>query len=307
MSGVFIQPWTRSFERCEVILERGERVATDNVDVVYASYNATSRVCLMYYRGAELGAVQGAATAALRVARRAHDRDMEAVVTTVIQASRCLRGETASPLDLSTADQDDGAFLAQLDEHRAPVGVFFCRVLRCGVLYLHGGAEQACELGLAASAHLDRAFSNPSLAEYLFYYSMALLARWPQLAPHDRRHGRRVVRRAQGRFRTWARSCPENFAARCALLEAEIARVNGEGTVLDHLNAALEAAVRDGRAQYEALAAELAARQCDAQGQAVVARIYRERALHAYERWGALVKARQLADQLADPELKRSA
>ena len=92
----------------------------------------------------------------------------------------------------------------------------------------------------------------------------------------------------------WARSCPQNFAARFALIEAERARVNGCGPGLELLNTALEAAVRDDRAQYEALAAELAARRCDALGQATVARLYRERALRAYRRWGAAVKVREL-------------
>jgi predicted ATPase/serine/threonine protein kinase len=301
MSGIFIQPWTRPFERCEEILARGERVATDNADFVYASYNATSRVCLMYYRGAELGAVLADAAVALRETRRARDHDMEAVVATVMQASRCLRGETGGTCDFSSPEQSDRDFMASLDERSTPIGVFFCRVLRCGVLYFHGRADLVCELGRDASVFEANAFSNPSFAEYLFYYAMALLARWPELTRRERRRARRVVRRARAKFRVWARSCPENFAARRALLEAERARVRGRGQVLEQLNAALEAAVRDDRPQYEGLAAELAARQCDALGQATVARIYRERALRAYRRWGATVKARELADQLEAP------
>jgi hypothetical protein len=123
---------------------------------------------------------------------------------------------------------------------------------------------------------------------------MALLARWPALTRRERRRGRRVLRRARVKFHVWARCCPENFAARRALLEAELARAGGQGGVLELLNEALEAAVRDGRGPYEALAAELAAHQCDALGQATVARIYRERALRAYRRWGAAVKVREL-------------
>jgi hypothetical protein len=301
MSGIFILPWTQPFERCEEILARGERVATDNADFAYASYTATSRVCLMYYRAAELGTVLEEAAVALRETRRARDHDMEAVVATVIQASRCLRGETASPSDFSTAEQRDQDFMATLDPRSTPIGVFFCRAIRCGVLYLHGRADLVCELGRDASAFEANAFSNPSFAEYLFYYAMGVLARWPELTERERRRGRRVVRRARARFRVWARCCPENFAARLALIEAERARINGIGSVLEQLNAALEASVRDGHPQYEALAAELAARQCDALGQATVARIYRERAQRAYQRWGAVVKARELADQLGVP------
>jgi predicted ATPase/predicted Ser/Thr protein kinase len=295
MSGTFIQPWTRPFEHCEEILARGARVATANADTVYASYAATARACLMYYRGAELGDVIEAAEAALHEARRACDHDMEAVVASLLQASRCLRGETASETDFSTAEQGDRDLLAGLDERSTPIGVFFCRAIRCGVLYLHGRADLACELGRSATAFEANAFSNPSLAEYLFFYAMGLLARWPELTRRERRRGRRVVRRARARFRVWARSCPENFAARRALLEAEHARVHGRGPVLEQLNAALEMAARSGRVHYEALAAELAARQCEALGQATVARIYRDRARRAYRRWGAAQKLQQIA------------
>jgi len=177
MSGIFIQPWTRSFEHCEDVLARGARVATDNADFVYASYAATSMVCLMYYRGASLGGVVDEATVALRHTRRARDYDMETVVGTVIQASRCLRGETASPIDFSTPEHGDRELLATLDERTTPIGVFFCRAIRCGVLYLHGRDDLVCELGHRASTFEDNAFSNPSLAEYLFYYAMAQLRR----------------------------------------------------------------------------------------------------------------------------------
>ncbi len=294
MSGIFIQPWTRPFEHCEELLARGARVATGNADFVYASYNSTSRVCLRYYRGVDPGAVLEDAAAALRETRRARDHDMESVVLTVMQACRCLRGETASPIDFSTAEQGDADFMASLDERSTPIGVFFCRAIRCGVLYLHGRADLVCALGEGASAFEAHAFSNPSLAEYLFYYAMGVLARWPELTWRERRRGRRVVRRARARFRAWARACPENFAARLALIEAERARVNGTGAVLEHLNAAIEEAVRGDRAHYEALAAELAARQCEALGQATVARLYRDRALRAYRRWGAVVKVAEL-------------
>jgi len=131
---------------------------------------------------------------------------------------------------------------------------------------------------------------------------MALLARWPDLTGATRRAANRTIRRAVDRFAGWARSCPDNFAARHALLEAEWARVHGKGQVLDRLNAALEAAVRHHRVQYEALAAELAADHCERVGQATMARIYLERSLVAYRGWGANVKARQLADRLATVE-----
>ncbi|HSK03400.1 MAG TPA: AAA family ATPase [Kofleriaceae bacterium] len=297
MSGIFIQPWTRPFEHCEEILARGTRVATDNADFVYASYNETARVCLMYYRGAELGAVLETAAAALRETRRGRDHDMEVVVGGVIQVSRCLRGETSGPTDFSTDEHPD--LIDSLDETTTPICVFFCRAVRIGVLYFHGRADLACELGAEAGALEAHAFSNPSLAEYLFYRAMSVLARWPELSRKEQQHGRRVVRRARARFRVWARSCPANFAARLSLIEAERARINGSGSVLEHLNAAFEAAVRDGRTHYEALAAELAARQCDALGQATVARIYRERALRAYRRWGAALKVRELESLVA--------
>jgi hypothetical protein len=53
--------------------------------------------------------------------------------------------------------------------------------------------------------------------------------------------------------------------------------------------------------QYEALAAELAAGHCEASGQGAIARIYLERALGAYRRWGAELKVRELAGRLAAP------
>ncbi len=304
INGIFIQPWTDRFEACEEILARGSALSTENADFAHAAYNATSLACVMYYRGAPLERVTHKAAAMKMYARQARDHDMTAVLEVVERASMCLRGETAGPTDLSTFPTlpthsprawSEQAFLASLSADTTPVAVFFYRAIKAGVLYLHGRPDLACALGHEAARLTRNAFSNPSLAEHVFYHAMSLArtagaaSSWPSAA-------RSTLRGAVRSFGRWAAFCPENFAPRLHLLQAEERRLGGHRDVLHYLNAARETARRHGRIQYEALAAELAAEHCFRVGHDAAGSASLDAAVDAYQRWGALTKAKMLAE-----------
>jgi predicted ATPase/serine/threonine protein kinase len=293
ITGIFILPWTQPFAAGQDLLARGLKIALENADFPYASYNATSMVCVMYYRGLPLDHVIQVATTSLRHTQRAGHYDMEVVVSSLMRACMCLRGQTASPSDYSGEGFDEAKFLASIDQKTTPVGTFFHRAIKVAVLYLHGRFELACELGREATSYEANAFSNPSRMECRFYYAMAL-CRLPELSGRERRMIKRVFTELQKR----AALCPANFAARYELLAAELARVSRKGDVLSHLNTAIEAARSHGNTHYEALGSELAAAHCASNNQHSIARVYLKSSIEAYQRWGAVVKVRELEKQL---------
>ena len=103
-------------------------------------------------------------------------------------------------------------------------------------------------------------------------------------------------------LQTWAEDGPENLANRVALIEAEIARLDGRELEAEHLyEDAIRSARKHGFVQNEGLANQLAARFNVERGFETIANAYLREARDCYLRWGSDGKVRQL-DRL-DPHL----
>ena len=98
-------------------------------------------------------------------------------------------------------------------------------------------------------------------------------------------------------IQTWCGFCPANHAHRLALIDAEIARVQGQAAVaLDLYDQAIELSRQHGFTQDRALANELAGRFHLGRGRTTVARAYLTEARFAYQQWGASAKVRALEE-----------
>jgi len=104
-------------------------------------------------------------------------------------------------------------------------------------------------------------------------------------------------------MRRWVALSPENHEHSQLLVEAECARLRGARMeAADLYDRALAAARAQRYVNIEALAAELAARFWFRDGKPDFGRIYLEKALHAYDAWGATGK---VADLMAKNGLNR--
>ncbi len=93
----------------------------------------------------------------------------------------------------------------------------------------------------------------------------------------------------------WAENCPENYFNRHALVEAEIARIEGRHLdAMDLYEKAIHSARDNGFVQNEALANELASRFYRDRNFLTIADTYFYNARHCYVRWGAFAKVKQL-------------
>jgi PAS domain S-box-containing protein len=104
-----------------------------------------------------------------------------------------------------------------------------------------------------------------------------------------------ALRTHHAQIAVWAQNCPENFGNRAALVEAEIARL--EGRVLD-AERLYEEAIRSARTygfvQNEGLGNELAAQFHAGRGLQTIAEAYLRNARGCYLQWGAGGKVRRL-------------
>src|SRR5262249_20140632 len=132
-------------------------------------------------------------------------------------------------------------------------------------------------------------------AEYHFYVALARAARCQPVGPDLYAKHREALGAHEEHLRTWATTCPQNFADRAALVAAEIARLEGRPLdAMDLYERAIASPRANGFVQNEAVACELAAGFYTARGFEEVAHLYLRKAQRCYQRWGADGKVRQL-------------
>ena len=133
------------------------------------------------------------------------------------------------------------------------------------------------------------------VAEYDLYQVLVLAASWEDLDKNARNAAGKTLREVQQRMQKWASIGPENFLASSLMVEAEIARLKGQGRKAEkYYDQAIKEAGDRNCSYHAGLAAELAARYYLSAGHAEIAGRYIQEAGQAFEAWGAAAKVRQL-------------
>src|SRR5262249_7077664 len=162
---------------------------------------------------------------------------------------------------------------------------------------------QACTLAgdhvaaLAAAAHAEGPLWPTASwfehVEYAFDAALAGVAACDAAEGPERATRRAAVARHRRRLAQLTQRSPDNLGNRLALVDAEIARLEGRELEAERLyERSMRLAREGGFVQIEAIAGELAARFHLARGFETIADAYLAGARAAYLRWGALGKVR---------------
>ncbi|AFZ56044.1 AAA family ATPase [Anabaena cylindrica FACHB-243] len=140
------------------------------------------------------------------------------------------------------------------------------------------------------------------IAQYNFYYSLALLALYMERSSDSGFEQENELEATlekvvvnQEQLQEWAFYAPVNFQHKYDLVEAEKARVLGQTLVaMEYYDQAIRGANNNGYIQEEALAYERAAEFYLALGRNEFATLYIKKAHYGYTRWGAIAKVKDL-------------
>ncbi|MEG3933094.1 AAA family ATPase [Microcoleus sp. T3_B1] len=128
-----------------------------------------------------------------------------------------------------------------------------------------------------------------------FYYSLSLLALFPQAGKENQKQYLKKVRELQKKMKKWAVHAPMNYQHKYDLVEAEKARVLGQNTeAMELYDRAIAGAQKNKYIQEEALAYELAGEFYQALGKEIVSQAYLTKAYYGYIHWGAIAKVKHL-------------
>jgi signal transduction histidine kinase len=176
--------------------------------------------------------------------------------------------------------------------------VFVVYVYKLALANWYGNYAKAAEYAENAQKYVEGAegiFINPV---FYFHQSIALTGAYSQTDSQTQAKYLKTLQANQEKFRGWAEHCPQNYLHKFKLIQAEMARIFGQGyEAIDLYDDAIASAQVNGYMQNQALANELAARFYLSKGKENIAKVYLQEACYAYLKWGATDKVRQLNEQ----------
>ena len=290
LHGDHIRFWRRPFAEGFPILEQAFIACLEVGDLVYAGFLAFETVWQLIENGDRLEDVQSGSARFAAFAQQTHNQPIYETIRLEQQFVACLQGRTRGPQSFDDPDGvfDEAGSFASVVKATFGCGIFFHHCMKQIVAYLHGQHAEALRCAALAEPVLGAALAMPIEATYHFFHALTLVALLPKASPEDREAYRRLLDGKLARLARWAGDCPQNFGARHALVQAELARVDGR--VADAMRLYEEAvrSARDNRLVHnEAMAHELAARFYSALGIETCASAHAAGARHAYGRWGA--------------------
>jgi predicted ATPase/class 3 adenylate cyclase len=293
----YITPWFKPFRATESTNTESYQASLDSGELIFAGYTVFHPFYNWFTTGAvplpELRAKLPGSIAFSRKIR--HDLARNSLRGMELLAANLL-GETADRETFASADAGEAAFLQSCRDDRDFYSIALFHVFKAKVLYLYGALEAA--LG---SFQETVALAGPlsghaaALGTRNATHSLILLGLCEGAAPGERERRLAEVARNQEELAAWAANCPENFAHKHLLVEAERARLLGRKDDAVRLyNEAIRSARENDFLHEEALANERAAGHWLAEQNALYARAHLQEARYGYERWGALRKVEQL-------------
>ena len=220
------------------------------------------------------------------------------------QMLRQLSGQTRNRATFDDDDFDEGRFvkdLLELDD-AIPIGFYFAFKLKA--LYIMGEYERAFELSREADKRVAATRGQFVFAEHAFFHYLAVARRLATVRRAARFRLQRSLEKKRKLMKEWADACPDNFRHKLLLMEAERARLDGDGDAASRLYEEAHVSAREAGFPLNAtVACELAGLFELELGHQDEALRWLSAARDGYATWGATAKVEAMDEEL--PSLAR--
>jgi PAS domain S-box-containing protein len=298
-----IVSWMKPLPTSIDLFRTAFRTGVETGDHSFVNFSASQIVIRLILTGVALDEVWRESAQFMDFAKQTGFRDGADLIVSQQRFIAALRGQTASLSTFSDEEFDESAFEAALTADRMTTMVCWYWILKIGPLFLSGEYGQALETVEKAKKLLWATPGEIQVLDYHFYSALTLAALAETIPPDQQGEWLTRIMEHQKQLRDWALNCPDTFESAATLVEAEVARIEGEHVDAERLyEEAIRRAHQQGFIQKEGIANELAARFYTARGFETIAQTYLRSARHCYLLWGAEGKVRQL-EQL-HPQLR---
>lgn len=289
----FIRPWKEPARQAIAPLLSGYLSGVESGDLEFAAYCLFNHCKVAYFAGENLlklkqdMEIHGKTIAHLKqaIALNFHQIGQQAVLNFLGEAEnpQVLIGEVYNeterlPLHLAAGDAYSTAT---------------AYVQKLILSYHFGSPQEALAIAELANQSISGATGAIQFGAFYFYHGLTLLANAELLDAGI--SFQQEISDDLAKLANWARHAPANFAHRCDLVKAEMARVLGQRLeAMDLYDQAIALAKENQYIHEEALANELAAKFYLSQDKMAIAKVYMQEARYGYLQWGALAKVKHL-------------
>ncbi|MFL6388374.1 MAG: PAS domain-containing protein [Terriglobales bacterium] len=299
-----LTPWAKHALEGRELVRRAFDVAYRTGDLTFSAYSWHELITNYLAVGDPLAEVQAEAEKGLNFVKKAGFGLVAENCAAQLALIRTLRGLTSIFGSFNAADYNESE-----TEHRLasnPVlalAEFFYWTRKLQARFFAGDYASAVEASRKAHQLLWPAASQVETGDFRFYAALAHAAAWNSASPEEKQKHFAAIDDHHRQLETWALHCPANFETRAALINAEVAHIEGRIPDAEHsYEAAIRSAQENGFAHCEGVANECAAQFYSARGLPKIANVYLRDARDCYVRWGADAKVRQLEERY--PKIK---
>ncbi|QSQ27659.1 AAA family ATPase [Pyxidicoccus parkwayensis] len=296
LHGDHINFWSHHISTGFPILERGFLACLDGGDLVFANAIAFQIVWQAIERGDAIDDVIRFSRSYAAFARDSRNEPIHQTIRLEQQFLACLKGQTRGSTSFEDEAFQEAPCLAKIAEASFGCGIVFFHVMKLITAYLAGDDAEALQHADAAKKTLSAVMAMPMEATFYYFHALLLARIHPRRTDAEQRENMRTLEGYSQKLALWARSCPENFLTKHALVAAELARITGDELQAERrYEEAIRAARANGFVHWEAVANEVAAAFYRERRFETVTAAYLREARDCYVRWGAEAKVRQLA------------
>ena len=308
--GGWISYWRWPYNYGIRTLEESYGAGRSSGDLIYAGFSGYQIPMHQFSSGANITQIYNDCRKYLHFVEQTNNALMAAELGILRQLLQCLIGGVESDNDPVESRRAGSLkpFHYPIEEHEDEFLIFLYYLLESIHFYLSEEYQSALGSIARAEKYLSVADTHTLAPEYVFHAALIYAACieddaeafFPpqELAPGgpwEARYLRERLGDCARQLRGWAEICPENFAHKAWLVEAEIARVDGDvPTAMTHYSRAIADARQYGDSFREALAHELVGRFWLRRGSLSFAQLYLQKAIDSFQHWGAIEKAKAL-------------
>ncbi|OCR00279.1 serine/threonine protein kinase [Oscillatoriales cyanobacterium USR001] len=294
---IFVKSWKEPVKDSLPGLIEGFQSGISTGDIEYACYIASGYCQYVLWTGEHLQNVSTTQDKYIFYLQK-NKQEVNLEVSQIWNQFVCnLMGNNEIPYCLKGLSFDETTRLSIListNNKTLLAGVYLSKFI---LLYLFKDYLGSVKVAKLAEDCQESISGQLNIAQYNFYYSLALLAHYPTTTKTEQKEYLKKVATHQKQMKIWATHAPMNFQHKYELVEAEKARVLGQNeTAITYYDRAIKGAKEQGFIQEEALANERAAEFYLACDREKVAKAYMTEAYYCYIRWGAVAKVRDLEE-----------
>ena len=291
-SGMVVH-WLKPIEQSEQYNTVGINAGLQGGDLQIVGYHLIYRIYNWIYQGKDLNFLLKEVSRCLLFARENRNQwsiDCGVAAKAIIEN---LMGITP---DQFCFDGEDFNEITSIEEWKEKTvsAVCFYYIFKSQALYLYDRPMSLSDWEYAKTL-FDYIPAMSSIAKHNFYYSLTLIAHYPNASPQEQKEYWQKIETNQKQMKVWADNCEANFLHKYLLVAAEMARISDKWQeAMELYDRAIASAKEHEFIQNEALGNELAAKFWLARGKQDFARLYMRKARQGYQIWGAKRKVEDL-------------